>query len=131
MQSVIQPVVFVSLFVVAVWIIYLRSVSTWSIRTRGRPLPPGPKSFPVVGNTFNAPAHKPWIAYRDLGTRFGTCDGTARSARTECGAVGDIIHVRVLGQSMVVLNSAAVIDEYLEKRSAITSDRKQTPLIAL
>ena len=61
---IIGNIPFVSLFVVVVWMIYLRSGSTWRIRTRGRPLPPGSKSFPVVGNAFNAPAHKPWIAYR-------------------------------------------------------------------
>ena len=41
------------------------------------------------------------------------------------------MHFRVLGQSMVVLGSADAIFEYLDKRSANTSDRIQTPMIEL
>lgn len=44
---------------------------------------------------------------------------------------GDVLHFRVLGHSTVVLGSARIIKEYLNKRSANTSDRKQTPLIKL
>lgn len=45
---------------------------------------------------------------------------------------GDIVHLRVLGQSIVVLGSADIVFEYLDsKRSANTSDRKQTPMIEL
>ena len=45
--------------------------------------------------------------------------------------VGDIVHVRIWGQSTIVLGSAQVIEEYLEKKSTITSDRHQSPLIEL
>ncbi|KAI0752864.1 cytochrome P450 [Daedaleopsis nitida] len=60
------------------------------------------------------PKIEPWVAYRDL-----------------CRKYGDVLHFRVLGQSTVVLNSARVMTEYLNKRSANTSDRKQTALIQL
>ncbi|KAI0697650.1 cytochrome P450 [Cerioporus squamosus] len=94
--------------------LYLYSSMKWRVRSHGRPLPPGPKRFPLVGNIFNAPRFKPWIGYRDLTSTYG-----------------NIVHVRLLGQSFVVLNDADVIDEILEKRSANTSDRKTTPLIEL
>ncbi|KAI0767339.1 cytochrome P450 [Fomes fomentarius] len=60
------------------------------------------------------PKVEPWVAYRDL-----------------CLKYGDVLHFRVLGHSTVVLGSARIIKEYLNKRSANTSDRKQTPLIKL
>ncbi|KAI0357497.1 cytochrome P450 [Trametes cingulata] len=44
---------------------------------------------------------------------------------------GDLVHLKVLGMRMVVLNSPRAIFGMLEKRSAITSDRQQfhvTPL---
>lgn len=41
------------------------------------------------------------------------------------------MHFTVLGETFVVLNDAALIDEYLEKRSANTSDRTQTPLLKM
>lgn len=36
---------------------------------------------------------------------------------------GDLVHVRVLGQSILIINSFTVADELLEKRSLNTSDR--------
>lgn len=39
--------------------------------------------------------------------------------------------MNVLGQSIVILGSEDVIFEYLEKRSANTSDRKQTPILEM
>ena len=44
---------------------------------------------------------------------------------------GDIVHVRVLGQSIVALGSPEVIGEFLERRSSVTSDRVQSPLYKL
>ncbi|KAI0697651.1 cytochrome P450 [Cerioporus squamosus] len=44
---------------------------------------------------------------------------------------GNILHFRILGDSLVVLGSASVIMEYLDKRSANTSDRKESVLIEL
>lgn len=44
---------------------------------------------------------------------------------------GDILHLNVLGDSTVVLGNAELALEYLEKRSAVTSDRKQSALIEL
>lgn len=41
------------------------------------------------------------------------------------------MHFRILGHSTIVLGSAEVMTHYLDKRSANTSDRKQTPLIEL
>ncbi len=41
------------------------------------------------------------------------------------------MHFQVLGQHIVVLGSSDVIFEYLDKRSANTSDRKVTPMLEL
>ncbi|KAI0730576.1 cytochrome P450 [Earliella scabrosa] len=102
------------LAVALVALVYLRSVVNWRSRTRGRPLPPGPRSLPIVGNIFQAPHSKPWVGYREL-----------------CATYGDILHMEILGRHYVVLGSADVIMEYLDKRSANTSDRIRTPLLDL
>ena len=44
---------------------------------------------------------------------------------------GDILHLRVFGKSIVVLGSADIIRQHLEKEAANTSDRKQFPMIEL
>ncbi len=37
---------------------------------RARPLPPGPKGLPLVGNLFNFPAVEEWIVFKDLGEQY-------------------------------------------------------------
>lgn len=44
---------------------------------------------------------------------------------------GDVIHLRVFGQSIVVLNSLCAVGELFEKRSANYSDRLQTEMMTL
>ncbi|RDX45817.1 cytochrome P450 [Lentinus brumalis] len=95
-------------------VFYVLYALSWRARSRGRSLPPGPQRLPVVGNLFNMPKVHPWLAYRDL-----------------CSKYGDILHFRILGHSIVILGSAELMTQYLDKRSANTSDRKQTPLIEL
>ena len=44
---------------------------------------------------------------------------------------GDVLFFRTLGQAMIVLGSARVAFELLEKRSANYSDRPQSPMFNL
>ncbi|KAI1782834.1 cytochrome P450 [Ganoderma leucocontextum] len=104
----------VLLVVALVIVLYLRSIARWRARTCGRPLPPGPNRLPIVGNMFNMPRSRQWLGYRDLSRELG-----------------DVLYLQVLGQSIVVLGSAEAIFEYLDKRSANTSDRVQSPMIEL
>ncbi|KAF9463430.1 cytochrome P450 [Collybia nuda] len=65
-------------------------------------LPPGPKGLPLIGNILDMPSDKDWLTF----ARWG-----------------DITSVNVLGQTLIILNSAKVATEMLEKKSAIYSDR--------
>ncbi|KAI1794923.1 cytochrome P450 [Ganoderma leucocontextum] len=93
---------------------YIQTMSHWRARTRGRPLPPGPKALPLVGNLFDMPKTAPWVGYRDL-----------------CAKYGDILFFRTLGQSMIILGSPRMAFELLEKRSSNYSDRPQSPVFDL
>ncbi|TBU44103.1 hypothetical protein BD309DRAFT_863017, partial [Dichomitus squalens] len=80
------------------FILYVRSIVKWRARARGRSLPPGPTQLPSIGNMFNLPRFNTWVAFRDLSSLYG-----------------DIIHFRILGQSIVVLGATDVITGCLEK----------------
>ncbi|EJF63284.1 cytochrome P450 [Dichomitus squalens LYAD-421 SS1] len=60
------------------------------------------------------PQVRMWEGFRDLSAKYG-----------------DMIRLRMFSQDMVVLGSPGVIFELLDRRSANSSDRKQTPSIPL
>jgi hypothetical protein len=72
-------------------------------------LPPGPKRLPVIGNLLDMPKERIWETYRAWNDRYG-----------------DIVYVEALDSKIVILSSATVINELLERRSAIYSDRPRT-----
>lgn len=39
---------------------------------RRPPLPPGPRGLPFFGNMFDLPKHTPWVAYAEMGKKWGT-----------------------------------------------------------
>ncbi|KAI0763639.1 cytochrome P450 [Trametes elegans] len=100
--------------IIAVLYARWRSTSAWRERSRGLPLPPGPIGWPVVGNLLDFPRIKPWRGLRDL-----------------CGKYGNIVYMNVMGDHIVVIRSAEVAHEFLNKRSANTSDRSTNPLFEL
>ncbi|KAK7455191.1 hypothetical protein VKT23_011063 [Stygiomarasmius scandens] len=78
------------------------------------PLPPGPKGLPILGDAFSAinspkadSVRPRWAYYLDLSRKYRS----------------DIVHINILGDHTVVLNSVKAINELLEKRSALYSDR--------
>ncbi|GJE96481.1 cytochrome P450 [Phanerochaete sordida] len=78
-----------------------------------RRYPPGPKGLPVIGNIFDMPRKHAWVENRDIALDYGS----------------DVIHYEVLGTHFVVLNSAASVQDLLEKRSSVYSDRHETVMI--
>ncbi|THU99931.1 cytochrome P450 [Dendrothele bispora CBS 962.96] len=81
-------------------------------------LPPGPAGLPLIGSLFDVlrdksntkPQH---LKYLEMGRKYNS----------------DIIHMKVLGDRTIILNSAKVTNELLEKRSAIYSSRPPMPML--
>ena len=40
-------------------------------RRGGLSYPPGPPSWPIIGNLLDVPKHAPWIAYADMSKKYG------------------------------------------------------------
>ena len=63
-------------------IIYSRSLAAWNARSRGRPLPPGPKLLPFIGNVLDFPTTRQASAFRDMSAQYGEHDtGSSRPMR--------------------------------------------------
>ncbi|KAK7064159.1 cytochrome p450 [Favolaschia claudopus] len=78
----------------------------------GLPLPPGPKAN-FWGNV-NLPRLRPWLAY----------------ASDEWRKIyGELIYIRVFGNPILVLNTATVVSDLLEKRSGKYSSRPVRTMI--
>ncbi|EMD37505.1 hypothetical protein CERSUDRAFT_114144 [Gelatoporia subvermispora B] len=97
----------------AVFSLLLRRFGTYK-RQKSLPLPPGPKPWPLIGNVRDIPTIYPWKTYAEWGKQYG-----------------DIVHLRLFGQHMIVLNSWTDVSNLLEKRSANYSDRIHLEMLTL
>ncbi|KAG2738465.1 cytochrome P450 [Suillus brevipes Sb2] len=75
------------------------------------PYPPGPAGWPLIGNVLDIPRIKPCLTFAEWGEKYG-----------------DIMHVQVLGQHIIVLNSVKTAMEMLDNKSAVYSDRPVFPM---
>jgi hypothetical protein len=51
--------------------LYLLIVFRDHRRRGGLPYPPGPPSWPVIGNLLDFPKDAPWTAYADMSKKYG------------------------------------------------------------
>lgn len=75
------------------------------------PYPPGPPGWPFIGNFLDIPHIKAWLTFAKWGKKYG-----------------DISHIEVLGQHIIVLNSVKTAMELLDKKSSVYSDRPVNPM---
>ncbi|TFK41796.1 cytochrome P450 [Crucibulum laeve] len=78
-----------------------------------RTLPPGPRRLPLLGNLLQMPTSLEWEVYARWGKELNS----------------EMVHLAVGGTSLVVINSAKVANDLLEKRSSIYSDRPEFPMV--
>ncbi|KAM7191935.1 putative cytochrome P450 [Naviculisporaceae sp. PSN 640] len=73
---------------------------------RPKGLPPGPQTLPLLGNLHQMPTDKVHIAFQELGKKYG-----------------DIYTLMVGSTPMIMIQSAKIAKELLDKRGAIYSSR--------
>lgn len=81
---------------------------------KGLQLPPGPTRHPIWGNLRDIPAGKTleYLVYEKWAKKYG-----------------DLVYLNVLGQSVLIINSAEMERELFTRRSAIYSGRLKTMMI--
>ncbi|KAI0278781.1 cytochrome P450 [Russula aff. rugulosa BPL654] len=83
-------------------------------RRKGLSYPPGPPSWPIIGNFLDIPKETPWIAYTDMSKQYG-----------------DVVYLRTFSKVIVVLSSFSAIKDLLEKRGEYYSDRTSIPIMKM
>jgi hypothetical protein len=102
-------------------------------KRKGLSYPPRPPSWPIIGNFFDMPKDKPWIAYTDMSKKYGRRNilGTTGSPQLNRAFLGDIIYLRAFSKVVVVLSSFSAIKDLLEKRGEYYSDRASIPIMKM
>lgn len=104
----------------------LVALSAYHSRRNRFPLPPGPKGLPIVGNAWDLPGDgREWLTYQRWSHEYSTDAPMMDVGMLLISALvdSDVLHLRLSGRSIVILNSAKAAIELLEKRSSIYSDR--------
>ncbi|KAG6861014.1 hypothetical protein C0995_004867 [Termitomyces sp. Mi166 len=86
----------------------------WQSSSARPPYPPGPKPSLISGNARQLPTALPWLTYTEWAKEYG-----------------DIVHVRVYNEHVVILNNLKDANALLEKRSSIYSDRPDLTMVPL
>lgn len=115
------------IIVVVVFLIYCFSKTRQRLRSL-----PGPRGWPILGNIFDIPTEYQWKTFAQWGEKYGK--PTAHPSCTPPKLVpptppGPLTSVSVLGQRIVIINSAQVAVELLDRKSLIYSDRPRMVMI--
>ena len=110
--------------VVAV-VVSLTVISIFARKSRRLATPPGPKSSWFGFGKPPVPTTYPWRNYQEWQRLYGICRDPISFRKVLCltNVIGDIVFYYAYGNPIVVLNSAKVADELLDKRGAIYSSR--------
>lgn len=75
------------------------------------PLPPGPPGLPIIGNLHQNPKSRVWAQWHAWAKQYGP-----------------VVYLNMLGQPIIILNSARAAQDLLARRGAIYSDRPRLVL---
>jgi hypothetical protein len=97
---------------------------------RGRPLPPGPPGWPIIGNVLDIPSRDEHVKYAELSKKYGVYP-IIDIAMDPDEHSGDVVYMDAGGQPMVILGSQRAAIELFERRGATYSSRPKSHMFNL
>lgn len=73
---------------------------------RPGPLPPGPPSYPLIGNVLSIPSSHPWIPWASYKQKYGP-----------------ISSLQILGQIFVLVNDQNIAMDFCERKATVYVER--------
>ena len=98
-------------------------------KRRCLPLPPGPPADPFIGHLRVLPRQNPQDTYYAWGKQYGPLLTYLDLRSPLIELTGDVISLRLLGKTIVVLNSENAAKELLDRRGANYSERPSFALL--
>lgn len=120
-----------SAFIIAT--VFAFSIGWFTLRQKpnAKPLPPGPKPLPIIGNAHQLPAMDDHAGFRKLRKIYGITRIISLALLGIEVHVGDVVHFAVAGQHILMLNSPRTVFELLEKHGGIFSSRPASQIIKM
>lgn len=89
------------------------------------PYPPGPKGLPLLGCVFAVPQKRQWLTYQKWSEELSKWQLYLKRTGLSLILFADspIIHFKLLGTSIIVLNDADTAHDLFDKRAEIYSER--------
>ncbi|KAB5591583.1 Transcription elongation regulator 1 [Ceratobasidium theobromae] len=105
----------VTKFTLAIFSVLSASYIIHNFRKRRRHLPPGPPSYPIIGQLLSAPRSLEHLGYKRMSEKL-------KSVPTA--------DFQFLGKTVIVVHSSQAVNDLLDKSSLIYSDRTRSTMLA-
>jgi hypothetical protein len=90
-----------------------------------RKLPPGPSGYPIIGNLLDWPSSKEWETYTKWAEIYGEHKiiPCLHDRISDLCTLGDIVHVNLMGQHIILLNSIEATTALFHQKANLYCDR--------
>jgi hypothetical protein len=89
--------------------------------SRNLPLPPGPSGIWPIGNVLDIPRRYLWIKATEWKDSHGSFHVLIVTSIAYCHYLGDLVCLRLLGKTVIILNTAETTAALLDGRGRIYS----------